>query len=116
MTDVGYEDALRALETVANSFLVPVNPRLAVVVRNTAQKRTDMGPAMSVAIPIPERVSVQDAQEMITAVQQTLDIRRISVDPTRHVVIIRDQMMKVNAARAVFANLSRLRAQVEIDV
>ena len=25
------------------------------------------------------------------AVQQTLDIRRVSVDPTRHLVIMRDQ-------------------------
>ena len=47
---------------------------------------------MAVAIPIPERMSVQDAQEMVTAVQQTLDIRRANVDPGRHMVFLRDQV------------------------
>lgn len=114
--NTGYQEALRALETVSNSFLVPVNPRLALVARDTPQKRAEMGQSMSAAIPIPERMSVQDAQEILTAVQQTLDIRRITVDPTRHLVFVRDQTTKVNAARQIFANLSRLRAQIEVDV
>lgn len=116
LTDVSYEVALRALETVANSFLVPVNDRLALVVRDTPQKRTERMPAMAVAIPIPERMSVQDAQEMVTAVQQTLDIRRISIDPSRHTVFLRDQASKVEQAEVLFANLSRARPQVEVDV
>jgi len=116
MTDVGYEVALHALETVANSFLVPLNPRLALVVRDTPQKRTEKMPAMSVAIPIPERMSAQDAQEIVQAVQQTLEIRRINVDPTRHLVVLRDQASKVQAAEVLFANLSRIRPQVEVDV
>lgn len=116
MTDVGYAEALRALEAVTNSFMVPVNPRLAIVVRDTPQKRGDMGQAMSVAIPIPERLSVADAQEIISAVQQTLDLRRITVDPTRHMVFVRDQVTKVNAARQIFSNLSRMRPQIELEV
>jgi len=114
--DVGFEDALRMLEAAANSFLVPVNQRLALVVRDTPQKRAEMAPAMSIAVPIPERMSVQDAQEILTAVQQTLEIRRVSVDPVKRVVYLRDQAAKVNAARLIFANLSRLRAQVEVEV
>lgn len=116
MADVDYQEALRALETVANSFLVPVTGRLALVVRDTPQKRTERSPDEAVAIPIPERVSVQDAQEMVTAVQQTLDIRRATVDPTRHLVFIRDQASKVEAAKRIFANLARSRPQVEVEV
>jgi general secretion pathway protein D len=114
--NVGYEDALRALETVANSFLVPINSKLAMVVRDTPQKRQEKAPAIAIEIPIPERISVQEAQEVVTAVQQTLDIRRITVDPLRRMVYLRDQVTKANAARQMFANLSRLRAQVEVDV
>ena len=116
MTDAGYEEALRALETVANSFLVPVNDRLALVMRDTPQKRTERSQTMSAAFPIPERMSVQDAQEMMAAVQQTLDIRRVVTDPTRHVVFMRDQAAKVIAARQMFYNLSRLRPQIAVDV
>ena len=116
MTDVGYRDALRALETVTNSFLVPVSRRLALVVTDTPQKRAALEPAMSLEIPIPQRMAVQDAQELMTAVQQTLDIRRIGMDPLRRMVTLRDQVTKVNAARRMFANLSRLRPQIEVDV
>lgn len=114
--DVDFAEAFRALETVGNSFLVPVNGKLALVVRDTPQKRTERSPTMAVAIPIPERMSVQDAQEILTAVQQTLDIRRIVTDPGRHLIFLRDQASKIDAARQLFYNLSKLRAQVEIDI
>ena len=116
LTDVGMEDAFRVLETVGNSFFVPVNERLMLVIRDTPQKRTERSPAMSIAIPIPERFNVQDAQELLTAVQQTLDIRRITVDPTRHMIFVRDQATKVEAARLMLTNLSKLRPQVAVDV
>jgi general secretion pathway protein D len=116
LEDVRFEDALRTLETQSNSFLVPVNERLALMVRDTAQKRTEMSPAMAIAIPIPERISVQDAQEMMTAVVSTLEIRKFQLDPVKRVVYLRDQVSKIAAARTMLTNLSRLRAQVEVDV
>ncbi len=114
--DVRFEDAMRALETLSNSFLVPVNDRLALVVRDTAQKRTELAPAMAIAIPIPERISVTEASEMMTAVANTLEIRKFSLDPIKKVVFMRDQVSKINAAREMFHEISRLRAQVEVDV
>jgi general secretion pathway protein D len=75
-----------------------------------------MSPAMAIAIPIPERISVQDAQEMMTAVVQTLEIRKFSLDSVKRVVYMRDQVSKIAAARAMLADLSRLRAQVEVEV
>jgi len=61
-------------------------------------------------------MAVQDAQEIVTAVQQTLEIRRIQVDPARRQVFIRDSVGKVLLARRLFGDLSRLRAQVAVDV
>lgn len=114
--DAGYVEALRALEAASDSFFVPLAEHLAMVVRDTAQKRIELTPVMSLAVPIPERISVQEAQEIATAVQQTMEIRRISLDPARRVVYFRDAVSKVLAARQVFGNLSRLRAQVRVDV
>src|SRR5207302_8360700 len=93
--NMGAEDALRALETVSNSFFVPVNGKLMLVERDTPQRRADSAASMSIAIPIPERLSVQEAQELVTAVQQTLEIRRVSTDPGRHILFMRDQASKV---------------------
>ena len=116
LEDVGFQDALRALEMVSNSFLVPVNAHLAMVFRDTPQKRTERSPTISVAIPIPEHLTTPESQELVTAVQQALDLKRIRTDATHRVVILRDQAFKVQAARAMFQSLSRLISQVDIDV
>ena len=116
MSDAGMEEAFRAMELVTNSFFVPVSDQIMIVERDTIQRRADTSPTMAVGVPIPERMSVQEAQEIVTAIQQTLEIRRISVDPGRRIVFMRDLTAKVIPARRLFHELSRLRAQVEVEV
>lgn len=109
-------EALRALGAATDSFMVPVTENVALVARDTAAKRTELTPVMVLAVPIPQRLSVQEAQEISTAVQQTLEIRRISLDPGRRVVYFRDSAQKAMEAREMFTNLARGRAQVEVEV
>ena len=116
ITDATGQEALRTLEAATDSFLIPLGEHLAMVGRDTAQKRTELMPVIAVAAPIPERLSAQEAQEIATAVQQTLEIRRISLDAAKRVVYFRDTVPKGLAARRMFAALSRGRAQIEVDV
>ena len=116
VTDATAQEALRTLEAATDSFLIPLGEHVAMVGRDTAQKRTELMPVIAVAAPIPERLSAQEAQEIATAVQQTLEIRRISLDAVKHVVYFRDTVPKGLAARQMFADLSRGRAQIEVDV
>ena len=116
MGDLSMDQAFHALETITNSFLVPVNPKSAMVYQDTTQKRNDNAPLMTAEIPIPERLTVQEAQEMVSAVQQVMQVRRIAVDPGRRTVFLRDQPGTVLAARQILTNLSRNRAQVNIEV
>ncbi len=116
ITDATAVEALRALEAATDSFLVALDEHSALVARDTAQKRTELMPVMAVAAPIPERLSAQEAQEILTAVQQTLEIRRITLDSAKRVVYFRDTVPKALTARQMFVNLSRGRAQVEVDV
>ena len=116
ITDATAQEALRTLEAATDSFLIPLGEHLAMVGRDTAQKRTELMPVIAVAAPIPERLSAQEAQEIATAVQQTLEIRRISLDSAKRVVYFRDTVPKGLAARRMFADLSRGRAQIEVDV
>lgn len=115
-TEMDMQEAFRALETVTQSMLVPLSDHMALVVRDNPQRRTDTAPVMFATIQIPERLAVQEAQEIVTAVQQTLQMKSIAVDPGRHLIYLRDAVSKVMAARQIVADLSRARAQVEIDV
>ena len=116
IADASGAEALRALEAATDSFLVPMAGHIALVARDSAQKRAELTPTMAVAVPIPERLTVQEAQEITTAVQQMLELRRISLDPAKRVVYFRDSAPKALAARQIFSGLSRGRAQVEVDV
>ena len=116
LNDVTMAEAFRALETITNSFLVPAGPAAAIVYQDTAQMRGTEAPTETAEIQIPNRISVQEATEMISAVQQVLQVRQISVDPGRHVVFLRDQPATVQAARQILSSLSRPRAQVRIEI
>jgi general secretion pathway protein D len=116
LNDATMEEAFHALEAVTNSFIVPVRATEAEVFRDTPQNRTTYTPAVSIIVPIPERMSIQDAQEIAAIVQQTSEIRRIAVDAGRRVIYMRDQETKVLAARKILADLARLRAKVEVEV
>jgi general secretion pathway protein D len=109
-------EAFRALEAATDSFLVPLSAHSVMVARDTPQKRTELMPVMALAAPIPERITVQEAQEILTAVQQSLEIRRISLDAAKRMVYFRDTVPKARAAQQMFASLSRGRAQIEVDV
>src|SRR5262245_19400010 len=83
ITEATAGEPLRALQAASDSFLVPLGPKLAMVARDTVQKRQELTPVMSLAVPIPQRLTVQEAQEIATAAQQTLEIRRISLDAAK---------------------------------
>lgn len=116
VAEMGYREALHALEEATNSFIVPISDKAMMVAQDTQQKRTDLENDEAVAIPIPQRTSVQDAQELLTLVQQAFEIRRAVVDPQRRMVFLRDRASKVEAARMVLNQMSAGKPQVSIEV
>lgn len=114
--DLDLFQAFGLVEEATGSLIVPIDSRTAYVTRDTPQHRTELAPVVTAAIPIPERFTVQEAQEMVQAVQQVLEIRRAQVDPGRRTVFFRDAASKILLAQKLLSQLSRLRAQVEIDV
>jgi general secretion pathway protein D len=86
------------------------------VVRDTPQKRGEYMPTMTVTIPVPARVTVQEAQEILSGVQQTLDVRRIALDPQKRVIVLRDQVLKADAARKLISDLMLHRPQVALEI
>ncbi|HLH41597.1 MAG TPA: type II and III secretion system protein [Bryobacteraceae bacterium] len=114
--ELGRDEAFRALEAAANSLIIPLDDHTVLLTRDVPQRRADSEPVMSLAIPIPERIAAQDAQEIVTAVQQTLEIRRIQADPVKRMVYLRDVVAKAIAARQLFFDLCRVRGQVAVEV
>ncbi len=116
VADQGYREALHALEGATNSFIVPISENAMLVAQDTPQKRTDLENDEALAIEIPQRTSVQEAQELLTLVQQTLEIRRAVLDPQRRMILLRDRVSKVETARAILNQLAIGKPQVSIEV
>ena len=114
--ELSRDEAFRALEAASNSLIIPLDDHTVLLTRDVPQRRADSEPVMALGIPIPERISAQEAQEIVTAVQQTLEIRRIQADPAKRMVYLRDIVGKAIAARQLFFALCRLRGQVAVEV
>ena len=116
LTDVEMAAAFRAVQAATDSFAVPASDHTILIARDTTEKRAELTPVVAMAVPIPQRLSVQEAQEISTAIQQTLEIRRITLDPTKRVVVFRDAYSKTLIARQMFDQLSQPRAQIEVEI
>jgi general secretion pathway protein D len=116
LTDSGYREALHALEAATDSFLVPISQRLIFVANDSTQKRTEFEQTTTVVMPFPDAISVQEVQDLATAIRGALDAKKLMVDPTRRLILVRDSITKVRLAQKLLADLMRPRPQVMIDV
>jgi hypothetical protein len=116
MDAADYRQALHALEVATGSFVVPLTPKLFMVVKDTAQKRRDVEPWISVALEVPQATSPQELTQVVTAVQQTLAIEKVGFDSQSNKVLLRGPASKIVPAEAMFRDLMRQRAQVVVEV
>jgi len=113
--DADYRVALHALEAATSSFLVPLTGQLFLVAKDTPQKRSEVEPSVALEIHLPEPTNPQDFTSIITAVQQSLALEKVSWDTQTSTVVIRDRISKVLPARALLLDLMQPRAQVVIE-
>lgn len=116
LDNADYRQALRALEAATGSFVFPIGQHLIMVAKDTQAKRVALEPTVAVTVPIPDALTAQDAQEVGRAVQQALDIAKLSIDTERRMVLIRDRISRVSSARELFEQLAHSRAQVMIEM
>ena len=111
-----YRNALRALQSATDSFLVPISERLIFIANDNPQKRTEFESTAAVVIPFAETISIQELQEITVGVRGLLDMQRVMVDGQRHLILIRDRVTKIRLAEKILADLLRPRPEVAVEV
>lgn len=111
-----YREALNALGLATGTFAVPVSEKLILIAKDTQQKRQEVEPVVSVSIPIPELITVQEAQEMAQAVRQVMQFAKFQVDAGKRILVLRDTQAKVVPAIEVLRDLMSRRAVVDIEL
>ena len=116
LTQADYRDALNALSAATGSFVVPLSSKVFVVAKDVPQKRTDLEQAMSITVPIPQYIGVQELVELAQAVRQATGVEKLSWDNKTGSVIMRDRISRVKPAVELFYNLFAFRPEVMIDL
>ena len=116
MGQAGYREALRALGLATGTFLIPLSDRLFLAAKDTQQKRQEIEPVVSLIIPIPEAVTVQEATEMGQAVRQVMQFAKFHVDAGRRMILIRDTAPKAMPAVGILQDLMSRRPAVSIEL
>jgi hypothetical protein len=116
MSGSDYRELLHGLEAATASFIVPLTANRFLVVRDTAQKRTEFEPHIAVEVHLPEILSQQDFNAAVTAVQQTFAVEKIGFDSQNNMAIFKGAISKVLPARAMFEDLMDSKAQVMVEM
>ena len=116
LEDASWPEAARALEAVTSSFLIPLNEQIALVAKDTPQKRTELEPVMSVSVPLDEPLSPQEVQETARAVQAVFEMTKMGIDNARHKVLFRDRVSRLRPALELFRQLTSHRADVVTEL
>ncbi len=116
LEDAGFDEALYIVNLATGSFVNPLSEKLAMVIRDTDQKRRDQERNVAIALPIPTAISAPEAQELARAIQQIFELQRVSIDTVRGTMLIRDRWSKVKVAELALMQLLSYRGQVMIDV
>ena len=111
-----FHNAMHSVEAATGTFFVPVSAKALFAANETTAKRTEFDRDAAIVLPIPDPLTVQEVQEILTAVRGTLDITRMVVDTGRRLILIRDRTSKLRVAEELFHDLARPRAQVNIEV
>jgi len=116
LNDVDYRDSLHGLEAATGSFIIPLSSKLFLVAKDTPQKRTEVEPTVTVAVPISEAFAQQDVQDIMRDVQQAMALEKVAWDASSSMIVLRDRISKVVPARALLEELMRPQAQVVIEL
>jgi len=111
-----YREALRAVDAATGSLSIPVSERLLLVAKDNMKSRAELDPFVALAVPIPEPVSVPEAQELAKTVQQVMELAKFGVDTGKRIVIFRDRLSKAYPAQMLFMELLQPRGQVTVEV
>ncbi|MGD0578087.1 MAG: bacterial transcriptional activator domain-containing protein [Bryobacteraceae bacterium] len=114
--NASWSEAIYALQLVANAFYVPLNSRMALFAKETAVKRGEVEPNVSVAIPFPDTMSAQDLQDVANAVRQAFGLTKVAIDSTQRAMVLRDRLSRVRPAVEIARQLMNGPGEVYVDV
>ena len=115
LTNVTIEQALDIVSLEAKAFWKPVTNNIIFVIPDQAQKRKDYEEEIVRTIYLKNTILPQDITEIINALRQLLDLRRLQQINAQNAIIIRDTPDKVMLAEKIIADIDKPKSEVVIQ-
>ena len=117
LTGVSWQDALRIVGTISNTFYKPVTSNTIFVAQNTRQKRTDLDEMAVQTFYLTNTSTANDATEVLTAIRNLLDPSvKIFLVATQNAIVMRATPDQLLLAQKLLNDLDRAKPEVVVDV
>lgn len=116
LSDCDLRCATRAIGALSKSVALVVAPDLLFVVEDNESARAEFETAAVSSIPFDSSLGVEDVTQLGQAIQQVLDIRRLSVTPSAGALFLRGPVSRVDMAHALASDLLRPQGAVQIEI
>ena len=116
LTNSSLEEALNYIALLTKTFWKPVSANAIFVTDDNVTKRRDYEDEVVKVFYLKNVTSVQEFQEVVTAVRSVTDIRRMFTYNAQNAVMARGTVDQINLAEKLFHDLDKPKSEVVIDV
>ncbi len=116
LNNVTIDQAFDYLATLTRTFWKPLNVSTIFVAEDNVTKRRDFEDDVVKVFYVKNATSVQEFQEIATAIRTVAEIRRVFTYNAQRAMIVRDTVDKVALAEKLVQDLDKPKSEVVVDV
>ena len=116
LSNATIQQAFDYLATLTRTFWKPLNPTTIFVAEDNVTKRRDYEDDVVRVFYVTNATSVQEFQEIATAIRTVAEIRRVFTYNAQRAMIVRDTVDKVALAEKLIHDLDKPKSEVIVDV
>ena len=116
INDSTLQEAFDYVALITKTYWKPVTANAIFVTEESVTKRRDYEDQVLKVFYLRNMTTVQEFQEIVTAVRSATDIRRMFADSSQYAVIARGSPDQIALAAKLFHDLDRQKAEVLVDI
>ncbi|MGH9791594.1 MAG: type II and III secretion system protein, partial [Candidatus Acidiferrales bacterium] len=116
LTNVTLEQALDVAALQSKAFWKPVTSNIIFVTSDSVQKRKDFEEYVVRTFYLNNTIAAQDLTEVVNALRQILDLRKVQQINAQNAIVIRDTLDKIRVAEKILADIDKAKPEVVVQV
>jgi general secretion pathway protein D len=112
---ITFADASRILASLTHIFAVPVQPKSALIAKDTQENRDNLQPLIEETIYLPG-LSQEQMTELANVARNVFDVKQVTASPTGGFMLLRGEERLLNQLNATYADILDGGSEVLFDV